>query len=174
MAKHMKDAVLGALQSKASDIHISVGRPVQFRCSGELVYWNDDVLGTAEVQSYVDELLDARVRAIQDRDGEADFAYSFDGIARLRCNVYRERGNLAMALRLLPIEMPTIEEVTTPLAIVKAATKKRGLILVTGPTGSGKSTTLAALINYLNHNFKKHILKSHTKHSKDQKKCSCV
>lgn len=158
MANRMKDAILGALQTKASDIHISVGRPIQLRCAGELVYWNDEELGAGEVHQCAEELLDARTRSVLERDGEVDFAYSFEGIARLRCNVFHERGNLALALRLLPVDMPTINDVATPNALVKAVTKKRGLVLVTGPTGSGKSTTLAALIHYLNQNYKKHIV----------------
>lgn len=158
MAKRMRAAILGALDRNASDIHISVGRPVQYRCAGELVFMDDDVLNAADVAACADEILDARTRSVLERDGEVDFAYSFESISRLRCNVFHERGNLALALRLLPVHMPTIEQIKVPEAIVKSACKKRGLVLVTGPTGSGKSTTLAALINYLNQNFKKHIV----------------
>ena len=158
MANLMKEVVLGAMKARASDIHISVGRPVQFRSSGELVFWNDQELDRAAVKACAEELMDARTRSVLERDGEVDFAYSFEGLTRLRCNIFHERGNYALALRLLPIHMPTIEDVNMPEAIVRSACKKRGLVLVTGPTGSGKSTTLAALVNYLNTNYKKHIV----------------
>ncbi len=158
VSNRMRDIILGAWKAKASDIHISVGRPVQFRCAGELVFWNETELSSDDVRACAEELLDARTRSILERDGEVDFAYSFEGISRLRCNIFRERGNLALALRLLPVDMPTIEEIMVPSAVVKSACKKRGLVLVTGPTGSGKSTTLAALIHYLNQNDKKHII----------------
>lgn len=158
MAKRMGEAILGALNAKASDIHISVGRPIQFRCAGELIFWNEEELSATDVIACAEEILDARTRSVLERDGEVDFAYSFEGISRLRCNIFHERGNYAMALRLLPVHMPTVEQVGMPEAIVKSACKKRGLVLVTGPTGSGKSTTLAALINYLNQNYKKHIV----------------
>ena len=158
MANLMKEVVLGAMKAHASDIHISVGRPVQFRTSGELVFWNDQELDRAAVKACAEELMDARTRSVLERDGEVDFAYSFEGLTRLRCNIFHERGNYALALRLLPIHMPTIEDVNMPEAIVRSACKKRGLVLVTGPTGSGKSTTLAALVNYLNTNYKKHIV----------------
>ena len=158
MAERLKNAIMGAMEARASDIHISVGRPIQFRCSGELLFWNDEVLTGSDVIACADEIMDARTRSVLERDGEVDFAYSFRDLTRLRCNIYHERGNYALALRLLPVKMPTIEETKVPEAVVKSSCKKRGLVLVTGPTGSGKSTTLAAVINYLNCNYKKHIV----------------
>lgn len=92
------------------------------------------------------------------KTGELDFAYSLQGVGRFRLNVFKQRGTYAAALRLLPFKIPTPEELSIPKAVVEMTNKKRGLVLVTGPTGSGKSTTLASLINVINHKFAGHII----------------
>ena len=91
MAERLKNAIMGAMEARASDIHISVGRPIQFRCSGELLFWNDEVLTGADVIACADEIMDARTRSVLERDGEVDFAYSFRDLTRLRCKIYPER-----------------------------------------------------------------------------------
>jgi twitching motility protein PilT len=90
--------------------------------------------------------------------GEVDFAVTYDGTIRMRCNAFYQRGHTAIALRLLPLRVPTVKELALPPVIVDQAEKPRGLVLLTGPTGSGKSSTLAALLDHINHNTRRHII----------------
>ena len=158
MAKIMSELLRDSIERRGSDIHITVNRPVQIRVDGEIFDLDDEVLTSENVDSLADEILDERTKNIFIEEGEADFAYSFGDIARLRCNVYRESGRTAIALRVLPYAVPSTSFCNTPEVVIDAVHARQGLVLVTGPTGHGKSTTLAALINDLNNTEKKHII----------------
>lgn len=174
MAKNLTELLQSAKDMTASDIHITTGSCVQFRVDGAIVDLDEEVLTAEDVYALANEILTDRTRSILESDGEADFAYSFGDVARLRCNVYMESGRPAVALRVLPYDIPNVIECKTPQAVVDAVRARQGLVLVTGPTGHGKSTTLAALINHLNENEKKHIitLEDPVEYVHRQKKCT--
>lgn len=158
MQYQLEETLTQATRKGASDVHFSVGRPVMIRVDGTLLPLTEEVLKPADVESFMMPLLDDHQKQLLAEHGELDFAYSLGGIGRFRLNVFRQRGTYAAALRLLPFKIPTPEELSLPKAIVEMTAKKRGLVLVTGPTGSGKSTTLASLINVINQNYASHII----------------
>ena len=143
---------------KASDIHLTVGIPPTFRISGELVNIGDKALSANDTKELTMQALNEKQFKILEEIGEIDFSYSNPGVGRYRVNVYKQRGSFGMALRIIPIEVPTMESLGLPPVIKDLSRLKRGLILVTGPTGSGKSTTLASIINQINNERNCHIL----------------
>lgn len=143
----------------ASDLHIQVGLPPILRIDGSLVpIPNTPILTTEIVDTLIFSTLDSMQRETLAKDKEFDYSFAFGEIARFRVNAFNEKGHLAAAFRLIPTKMPTIEELGMPQVISGFADYPRGLILVTGPTGSGKSTTLAAIINKINSEKSVHIL----------------
>ncbi|MDD5894653.1 MAG: type IV pilus twitching motility protein PilT [Coriobacteriaceae bacterium] len=149
--------ILKARDMGCSDVHISAGEPVFFRQNGTLVEAPYD-FKAKEVEAMIEEVLDKRQLAAFDDGDDLDFALvSSDGL-RQRVNVFRQRGHIAATIRLLDDHIPTIEQLGLPSTLNELADRKRGLILVTGPTGSGKSTTLAAMIDYINRTRAEHII----------------
>ena len=147
-----------ARNSKASDIHISEGLPLMFRIDGHLAEAPVQ-LSAAETRSLILSLMDeAHREAITSERIDADFALVAPDGTRSRVNVFYQQGRAAATLRLLNDSIPTLEELAMPPVLTKLADEPRGLILVTGPTGSGKSTTLASMIDYINQNRSDHIL----------------
>ncbi len=147
------------VRRRASDLHLQVGLPPMLRIDGALV----PVAGFAPldepaVETLLFAILDQDQQQILDKDKEFDFSFAFGTLGRFRVNAYHERGNLAAALRLIPNEIKTITELGVPPVVMNFANFPRGLVLVTGPTGSGKSTTLAALIDKLNTETSQHII----------------
>lgn len=143
----------------ASDLHIQVGLPPILRIDGSLApIPNTPALTSEMVEKLIFSTLDSMQREVLSKDKEFDYSFSFGEIARFRVNAFNEKGNLAAAFRLIPTKMPTIEELGMPQIISSFADYPRGLVLVTGPTGSGKSTTLAAIINKINSEKAMHIL----------------
>lgn len=142
----------------ASDVHITVGLPPKMRVNGELMDMNYPKLMPEDTADIINQLLSEKQRGILSKNGEADFSFSIPNLGRYRVNVFNQRGSLAAAIRLVGTQIPKPEELGLPKSVVDLYTKKRGLILVTGPTGSGKSTTLASLINKINENRKAHII----------------
>ena len=143
----------------ASDLHIQVGLPPILRVDGSLVpIPNTPILTTEIVDTLIFSTLDSMQRETLAKDKEFDYSFAFGEIARFRVNAFNEKGHLAAAFRLIPTKMPTIEELGMPQVISGFADYPRGLVLVTGPTGSGKSTTLAAIINKINSEKSVHIL----------------
>ena len=143
----------------ASDLHIQVGLPPILRVDGLLVpIPNTPILTTEIVDTLIFSTLDSMQRETLAKDKEFDYSFAFGEIARFRVNAFNEKGHLAAAFRLIPTKMPTIEELGMPQVISSFAEYPRGLVLVTGPTGSGKSTTLAAIINKINSEKSVHIL----------------
>ncbi len=154
----IKQILTTGAEHVCSDIHLTVGRPVEYRVQGDFVSYDEYVLTTKDIQGVFDEMLNERTRRTLERDGEVDFAFTLEGCGRLRCNLYMESGRPAAAMRLLPVSIPTTTQCGTPEAVVRASGKQKGLLLVTGPTGHGKSTTQAALIHHINRHHKRHII----------------
>lgn len=143
---------------KASDIHLTVGIPPTFRISGELMNIGGEVLSSEDTEKLTMQALSENQFKILEKVGELDFSYSNPGVGRYRVNAYKQRGSFGMALRIIPIEIPTMESLGLPHVVKDLSRLTRGLILVTGPTGSGKSTTLASIINQINNERNCHIL----------------
>lgn len=147
------------IKRKASDLHVQVGLPPMLRVDGSLVpVQGAEALGEEGVEALVFSILDEDQKQILLKDKEFDFSFAFGDLGRFRVNAFHERGNLAAALRLIPNEIMTTEQLGLPQIVAKFADYPRGLVLVTGPTGSGKSTTLAALIHKINHERSSHIV----------------
>jgi twitching motility protein PilT len=147
------------IKRKASDLHLQVGLPPMLRVDGSIVaVQGADALSEEGVEALVFSILDEDQKQILLKDKEFDFSFAFGDLGRFRVNAFHERGNLAAALRLIPNEILTIEQLGLPPIASKFSDYPRGLVLVTGPTGSGKSTTLAALIHKINHERASHIV----------------
>jgi len=147
------------VRRRASDLHLQVGLPPMLRVDGALIPISGfNALDEAAVETLLFAILDQDQRQILEKDKEFDFSFAFGTLGRFRVNAYHERGNLAAALRLIPNEIKTISELGVPPVVMNFANYPRGLVLVTGPTGSGKSTTLAALIDKLNTETSQHII----------------
>ncbi len=147
-----------AIEMGASDIHITVGSSPVARINGELVNIGGELLEAEDIKTLVLEVLDEKQKIKLELSGELDLSYSVKRIGRLRINVFKQKNNYSMAIRIVNSTIPNMEELGLP-NVVKNLTKiRRGLILVTGPTGSGKSTTLASMIDQINHDRSGHIL----------------
>lgn len=154
----LENALELAMKRRASDVHFSVGRPIMIRVDGTLLQLNEDILKPSDIKEAFTPILTDNQREKVETLGEVDFAYSLKGVGRFRLNVFKQRGTYAASLRLLPFQIPTPESLGIPEAVINTTTKKRGLVLVTGPTGSGKSTTLASLLNVINSKYAGHII----------------
>lgn len=147
------------IKKKGSDLHLQVGLPPILRVDGALTpVPSSDPLTEETVESLLFAILDEDQKQILLKDKEFDFSFAFGDLGRFRVNAFHERGNLAAALRLIPNELLTTEQLGLPPIVNKFADYPRGLVLVTGPTGSGKSTTLAALIHKINAERAEHII----------------
>ena len=147
------------LRRKASDLHIQVGMPPMLRVDGALLPVAGSPAITEEaIEALIFSVLDEEQKQILIKDKEFDFSFAFGDLGRFRANVFHERGNLAIALRLIPNEILTIEQLGLPSVVNNFANYPRGFVLVTGPTGSGKSTTLAAMIHKINQEQARHII----------------
>ncbi len=147
------------IKSKASDLHIQVGLQPMLRVDGSLKpVSGSEPLTEESVEALVFSILDEDQKAILIKDKEFDFSFAFGDLGRFRVNAFHERGNIACALRLIPNEIMNIEQLGLPPVINKFAEYPRGLVLVTGPTGSGKSTTLASIVNKINTERSSHII----------------
>ncbi|OGN88427.1 MAG: type IV pili twitching motility protein PilT [Chloroflexi bacterium RBG_13_46_9] len=143
----------------ASDLHLKVPSPPVLRVDGELKVQEDlPGLSAEDIDQIFTSITTSHYKSIFEREQELDFSYSVAGIARFRVNVLRQRGTLSIAFRLVPIEVPNIDKLELPGILKRLVLKPRGLILVTGHTGSGKSTTLAAMLDYLNENAKRNVI----------------
>ena len=147
-----------ATEKKASDIHITVGLPPVLRINGELIRLEEDRLMPDDTKKLVYEVLSEELRKTLEEKGEIDTSFSSPNVGRYRINAYKQRGSYGMALRIIPLEVPTIDSLGLPSVVKDLSRLPRGLVLVTGPTGSGKSTTLASMINQINEERKSHIL----------------
>ena len=147
------------IKKKGSDIHIQVGLPPMIRVDSALLPVSGASVLTEEmVESLIFSIMDDEQKQILLKDKEYDFSFSFGDLGRFRVNAFHERGNLAAALRLIPNVIPSLEQLGLPKIVNKFAEFPRGLVLVTGPTGSGKSTSLASIIHKINFEQSKHII----------------
>ncbi len=156
--KSFKEIILYALSIEASDVHLTVGLPPIMRVDGVLTPDNCEILDDGYISDVLRQLTTAEQIKEMKEVGEIDFAVTYDGTIRMRCNAFYQQGHVAIALRLLPLRVPTVKELELAPIIVDQAEKPRGLVLLTGPTGSGKSSTLAALLDHINHTSRRHII----------------
>ncbi|HZL07894.1 MAG TPA: type IV pilus twitching motility protein PilT [Candidatus Dormibacteraeota bacterium] len=147
------------VKKKASDLHLQVGLPPMLRVDGSLIAVSGaDILDEEAIEALVFAILDEDQKQILLKDKEFDFSFAYGDLGRFRVNAFHERGNIAAALRLIPNEILSIEQLGLPQIVNKFADYPRGLVLVTGPTGSGKSTSLAALVHKINLEKSAHII----------------
>jgi twitching motility protein PilT len=146
------------VRQNASDLHLKVQQPPVLRIGGALRSLKSDLLTDAQIQKLIYELLKPDQIATFERIGSFDFSYEFEGGWRVRINVYKQRGHISVACRLVQSRIPTIEELRLPPSLLKIAEFPIGLVLVVGATGTGKSTTLAAMVQHINNTRRCHIL----------------
>lgn len=154
----IKDLLIKASEQGASDIHLTVGVPPIFRINGVLTKIPGDLLKPQDLQQMAQEIMGSAQYTQFLESGEMDFSYSLPGVGRFRVNAFQQRGTIGLVIRLIPFKIPTPEDLNLPKVCIELANLTKGLVLVTGPTGSGKSTTLAALIDYINRTRAAHIV----------------
>lgn len=153
------DRLLGrAVETGASDLLLVPGVPPTARVDGRLIAVDPQVLDSRAARSLIQEITDERHAGIMDRSHAADFCIDRPGIGRFRCNVHHQRGTLAAALRLFPPRIPSLEELGLPPVLARLAALERGLVLLCGPAGCGKSTTLACLVDLINRTRNAHVI----------------
>jgi twitching motility protein PilT len=159
MASLNMDRLLQAVVTQgASDLHISVGRPPVLRIDGHLRSLETKVLEPEDSTALMKSITPDRCQQELQEEGGTDFGFAFGTAARFRVSVFKQKGCVSMVLRQIPNKMLTFEEIGLPKIVSALCRRPRGLFLVTGPTGSGKTTTLATMINYINENFDRHIV----------------
>lgn len=158
MTLNIQDLLRHAYDEKASDLHVTIGIPPVYRVNGQLKQFGDVCVTTEMVEQMVHHILPEYKVSEFEEKGETDFNYSLEGLCRFRVNAYHQRNAGAIAARLVSSQIPTIDSLNMPRVLYDLADKPQGLILVTGPTGSGKSTTLAAMVDYINETKSKHII----------------
>lgn len=154
----IQDVLINAKKQGASDVHLNIGIPPVFRLNGKLVKSQFPVLEKEDVQEIIYSILTESQKAIFEKEKQFDFAYEIPDVSRFRINVFYHRLGKAAAIRLIPTNIMSIEQLGLPEIISSFAQHNRGIVLVTGPTGSGKSTTLAALIDIINTDRYEHII----------------
>ncbi len=142
----------------ASDLHLTVGSPPAVRVDGKLVRLQHDVLTPDDTKKLAYSIMNEKQRLKFETSSELDLSFGIENLSRFRCNVYMQRGNVSVALRQIPYKVKSFEELGLPKVVAEFAGLPRGLVLVTGPTGSGKSTTLAAIIDKVNKERQCHII----------------
>jgi twitching motility protein PilT len=147
-----------AVERHASDLHLTSGCVPCCRVYGVITPLGETKLQPKDTEEIAFSIMNEPRREAFRKNGEVDFAYSINGIGRFRINVFRQRGSVSLVARILNFRIPSPEELGIPESVVEMTNKKRGLVLVTGATGSGKSTTLASLINIINHTYNYHII----------------
>ena len=161
MAFHVDDALRFVVEGGGSDLHLKVGSPPMARISGSLQpIPGQEGLKASETEGALTTLLANNTRAREefDADGEADLSYSIPGVSRFRVNAFRQRGSVSIVCRVIPYQVRSIEDLGLPQVIRQLAEERRGIILLTGTTGSGKSTTLAAMIDHINSTRAEHVI----------------
>lgn len=147
-----------SVEKGASDLHLSSGAPPLCRIDGDVVKINTEALDHTQINDMVDGLMNDFQRKQFEEDWQTDFSISVKGLARFRVNVFRQQHGAAAVFRTIPDKVLTLEELNAPDILKRISDYPRGLVLVTGPTGSGKSTTLAAMVDYINNKYPHHIL----------------
>jgi twitching motility protein PilT len=159
MATVNMDRLLQACVSQgASDIHLTTNRPPVLRLHGQLRSLETKVLGPDDTTALMKSITPERNQQELQEEGGTDFGFAFGDQGRFRVSIFRQKGNIALVLRLIPNKIMTFEEIGLPKICAALCRRPRGMFLVTGPTGSGKTTTLATMVNYINENFDRHII----------------
>jgi twitching motility protein PilT len=159
MATRLDDLSNRLLELEGSDLHLKVGTPPAVRVRGLLTYLDDyGALRPEDTEGFLKELIPDNLVGEFEHDGEADFSYAVPGVGRFRVNAFKQRGTISIVMRFIPFGVPKFEDLGLPEVIARLAQEERGIILVTGTTGSGKSTTLASMIDLVNHSMHKHIV----------------
>jgi len=158
MALSLSDLLKRMLEMSGSDLHITTNSPPQVRVHGHLQPLDMPPLTPADTKSLAYSVLNEAQKQKFEEDNELDLSFGIQGLARFRCNVYRQRGAVGSAIRVIPYKIRTFDELSLPQIVQQLADRPKGLILVTGPTGSGKSTTLAAMIDKVNNERHEHIM----------------
>lgn len=164
---NFEELLRNARNEDNSDIHFKVGTPPVLRRHGHLVFCETERLSKEDIDKIVEKITDKSQREQFKNTQELDFAFDLPGTGRFRANLYREKGNTAIALRLVSEEIKTIEELNLPMILKEWALKSSGLILCTGTAGSGKSTTIAAMLEHINQNVSKNIITIMSLYKKD-------
>ena len=153
------DLLVKLVEAGGSDLHLTVGVPPTIRVNGKLVRLTEyPPLDPTDTKELAFSIIREDQRKRLENDWELDFGYSQRGIGRFRCNIFYQRGSIALAMRALPERIPTMEELRIPPVMKEKITLPRGLILVTGATGTGKTTSLAAMLNVINETRPVHIV----------------
>jgi twitching motility protein PilT len=156
---HVNDLLKAAVEHGASDLHLKVGSYPMMRIRGRLAVVTDEKkLDHEDVVTMSTSIMSTQQREKFKDSQEVDIAYSVPGLGRFRCNVFQQRGTVGLVLRVIPMRIRTVEELGLPPVLKSIADEERGLVLVTGTTGSGKSTTLAAMIDHINHTRATHVI----------------
>lgn len=154
---HIDDLLRKAVADEASDLHISVASPPVYRVHGDLIRYGEEILTDEQTREMAKYLLGNRwEKFLENR--EYDFAYEIPGVSRFRVNIFHQKRSVSIAARVIPDKIPSIDKLELPPILKTLTLRPHGLILVTGPTGSGKSTTLAAMIDHINQQATKHII----------------
>ena len=156
-AVHIDRLLDTAIKQKASDIHLTVGLPPTLRVRSRLVGLKTKVLEPIDTVALMKSIAPERSENELQEEGGSDFGFAY-GDTRFRVSIFKQKGNVAIALRLIPSELLTFEQIGLPPTVAELCTRPRGLFLVTGPTGSGKTTTLASMIDYINQTLDRHII----------------
>ncbi|MBH9967086.1 type IV pilus twitching motility protein PilT [Rossellomorea oryzaecorticis] len=158
MKERIDQLLRAAFELKASDIHLTVGSSPVFRIHGDLKRYGQEILKPHDTEQMAKAVIPEELWDEFKENGELDFSYAIPGVSRFRVNAYHQRSCISIALRVVPTKIPTLDELNLPDVLKRIAEKPQGLVLVTGPTGSGKSTTLASMIHYMNQTMRKHII----------------
>ncbi len=154
----IEDLMIDAFNKAASDLHLSVGAKPTLRINGDLVVLRDDILEAKDTAHFIKDLVtDRQLKEFLEK-GELDFSYGIKGISRFRINIYKQRDTISLAIRIIPTNVPDLDQLGANPILKTFVEKPQGLVLVTGPTGSGKSTTLASMIDLINQTQSKHII----------------
>ena len=155
----IQDILSKAKEQGASDVHVTVGLPPKMRLNGKLIPMEEfGKMLPPDTSAIAQEIMNDKQREKLEENGQHDMSFSIPGVGRYRLNVFKQRGSIAMAFRVVASEIPSAESLGIPEAVSALYNKKRGLVLVTGPTGSGKSTTLASIIDTINNNREAHVI----------------
>ena len=154
----IEEMLRAAKAAGASDLHITVGVPPKIRVNGQLITMDYGKMLPGDTNALLDQIMNEKQRAKFEEVGEHDMSFSIPNLGRYRVNAYKQRGSVAIALSLVVTQVPSAESLGIPPSVIDLYQRKRGLVLVTGPTGSGKSTTLAAIIDKINNNREAHVI----------------
>ncbi|WP_440898160.1 type IV pilus twitching motility protein PilT [Amphibacillus sp. Q70] len=158
MMDRLTNILTAAFDKNASDIHLTVGSVPIFRMDGRLVPYKEEVIRPEDTQELARSILTDGLWERLEKEREIDLSHGIAGVSRFRVNIFYQRNNISLAFRVIPRTIPQLDELDLPEVLKNITKKPHGLVLVTGPTGSGKSTTLAAMIDYMNRHMNRHII----------------